>query len=207
MFIVQMVATILPLHSIILVPALNANSTMTVFGWFAGNNGNNGIQGPIGPVGPGSTILAADEGVDLPNPITKLNAVGVGIVATEIGGVLTLTVVGGGGGMPATHTEQYLAGKATQNFVPNDFTGSTGVAYSSGLHTATLPAQQGAVYAAVARISTDPEPTYADVNSQGINAFSDFTKQAAEIEISGAMYEVWVSDYQIFVTGDRVEWR
>ena len=100
-------------------PPFNTNSSMTVLGWFAGSKG---IPGPVGPPGAGSTILAADESVDLPNPITKINAVGAGIVATEIGGVLTLTVAGGGGGTPVqTHTEQYLAGKATQNFESGRF--------------------------------------------------------------------------------------
>ena len=111
------------------------------------------------------------------------------------------------GGTVATHTEQYLAGKATQNFGAGDFTGAQGVAYASDSHTATMPAVAGNVFAAVARISTDAEPTYADVNSQGINQFSDFTKQAAEIDIDGDMYEVWVSDYAVFATADMVEFR
>ena len=106
-----------------------------------------------------------------------------------------------------THTEQYLAGKATQNFGAGDFTGGQGVAYPDASHTATMPTVTGNVFAAVARISTDPEPTFADVNSQGINQFSDFTKQAAEIAINGDMYEVWVSDYAVFSTGDMVEFR
>ena len=55
------------------------------------------------------------------------------------------------GGTPATHTEQYLAGKATQNFGVGDFTGTQGVAYSDDSHTATVPATvTGNVFAAVA---------------------------------------------------------
>ena len=111
------------------------------------------------------------------------------------------------GGIPATHTEQYLAGNVTQNFVTGDFEGAQGVAYPDNSHTATMPDVVGNVFAGVARINTDPEPTYADVNNQGINQFSDFTKQADEIEINSAMYEVWVSDYAVFSSGDTVEFR
>ena len=70
-----------------------------------------------------------------------------------------------------------------------------------------MQAVVGNVFAGVARISTDPEPNYTDVNGQGINQFSDFTKQLAEIDINGDMYEVWISDYAVFVTGDTVEFR
>ena len=118
-----------------------------------------------------------------------------------------VVIMGFGSAAQPTHTEQYLAGKGTQNFASGDFTGTQGAAYASGSHTATLPAVTGNVFAAVARISTDPEPTYADVNSQGINQFSDFTKQAVEIDINGDMYEVWVSDYAVFSTGDLVAFR
>ena len=194
-------------------PSIGSNSTMTVFGWFAGatgtpgSDGGPGAPGAQGIPGVGSSILAADEGVDFTDPATKINAVGAGVTATIVAGTLILTVPGGGGVTP-THTEQYLAGKASQDFDASDFTGTHGVAYSAGSHTATLPAIVGNVYAAVARISTDPEPTYADVNSQGINQFSDFTKRVAEIDIgNGDMYEVWVSDYAVFADGDTVEFR
>ena len=155
--------------------------------------------------GQGSALAWRDEGADL-GAVTSVDIRGDNVVGTNVNGVLTIVI--SGSGTPATHTEQFLAGKATQDFGPGDFVGALGVAYVAGSHTATLP-DVGAdpVFAAVARISTDPEPSYADVNSQGINAFTDFTKQANEIAINGDMYEVWVSDYAIFVTGDRVEWR
>ena len=216
-------------------PAIGANSTMTVIGWFAGSNGSdgmdgaagadgmngaagadgmngaagvdgmNGMQGERGAAGTGAGLSVQDEG-GAEATIQTLNVVGAAAQMSVVGDVGTLTVTGGGGPTP-THTEQYLAGKATQDFGAGDFTGAQGVAYASGSHTATVPTVIGNVYAAVARISTDPEPTYADVNGQGINQFSDFTKQVAEIDINGDMYEIWVSDYAVFATGDRVEFR
>ena len=117
------------------------------------------------------------------------------------------TYPAGGSGPEPTHTEQYLAGKATNTFVATDFTGTAGVEYASGEHTATMPTVTGNVYGAVARIATDPDPTYADVNGSGLNEFADFTQQTGTVTIAGAAYNVWVSDFAVFATGDEVEFR
>ena len=117
------------------------------------------------------------------------------------------TFPAGGSGPAPTHTEQYLAGKATSTFVATDFTGTAGVEYAAGEHTATMPTVTGNVFAAVARIATDPDPTYADVNGTGLNQFADFTQQTGTVTIGGAAYNVWVSDFAVFATGDEVEFR
>ena len=111
------------------------------------------------------------------------------------------------GGIAPTHTSQYLAGKATNVFAAADFTSVRGVAYADGSHTAVLPTQAGNVYGAVARLSTDPTPTHADVNGSGFNEFTDFTLQAGTIDIAGSAYDVYVSNYAVFATGDSVEFR
>ena len=120
---------------------------------------------------------------------------------------LQYTYPSGGSGPGPTHTEQYLAGKATNTLVAADFTGAAGVAYAAGSHTATMPTVTGNVFGAVARLATDPDPTYADVNGTGLNQFVDFTQQAGTVTINGAAYNVWVSNFAVFATGDEVEFR
>ena len=117
------------------------------------------------------------------------------------------TFPAGGSGPAPTHTGQYLAGKATSTFVATDFTGTAGVEYASGEHTATMPTVTGNVYAGVARLATDPDPTFADVNGTGLNQFADFTQQTGTVTIGGAAHNVWVSDFAVFATGDEVEFR
>ena len=135
---------------------------------------------------------AQDEGTEVVATPTAFNFVGDGVVVTEVSGVATVTIPGGGGNTP-THSEQYLAGKATSAFVAADFTGTEGVAYATGEHTATMPTVTGNVFAAVARLATDPDPTFADVNGTGLNQFSDFTQQSGTVTLGGSAYNVWVS--------------
>ena len=164
------------------------------------------VVGVEGAAGAGAAPPAQDEGVQIVAAPTALNFVGAGVVLTDVAGVATVTIAGGGGNTP-THTEQYLAGKATNAFVAADFTGAAGVAYGAGEHTATMPAVAGNVYGGVARLSTDPAPVFADVNGTGTNQISDFTQQAGTVEIGGADYDIWVSDYAVFASGDEVEFR
>ena len=66
-----------------------------------GNQGTQGIQGiqgeqgDQGPAGSGSTLAIRDEGSALATA-TALNFVGDGVEATESGGVVTVTIAGGG---------------------------------------------------------------------------------------------------------------
>ena len=165
----------------------------------AGADGNDGADGA-------GAAPAQDEGVTIVATPTAYNFVGPGVFLTNVGGVATVTIAGGGGPAP-THTDQYLAGKATNTFVAADFTGTQGVAYAANSHTATLPTVTGNVFIGVARLASDPAPTFADVNSQGINSFTDFTQQAGTITINADTYDVYVSNYALFQTGDRVEFR
>ena len=176
-----------------------------------GADGDDGATGDTGPPGAdgadgAGAAPAQDEGTQVVATPTAWNFVGDGVVLTDVGGVATVTVPGGGGTVP-THTEQYLAGKATNAFVAADFTGTQGVAYTAGEHTATLPTVTGNVFGAVARLETDPEPVFADVNGSGLNQISDFTQQAGTVTINSAAYNVWVSNYAVFVTADEVEFR
>ena len=117
-----------------------------------GTDGMDGATGPAGPAGPagaagadgtdGTDGTAAgpagadgsdgagaapvqDEGTVVVTTPTGLNFVGSGVVVTAVGTVATVTITGGGGGTP-THSDQYLAGKATSTFVAGDFTGTQG---------------------------------------------------------------------------------
>ena len=173
-----------------------------------GTDGNDGAAGPAGADGSDGTGAAPvqDEGTVVVATPTGFNFVGSGVVVTAVGTVATVTITGGGGGTP-THSDQYLAGKATSTFVAGDFTGAQGVAYAASAHSATMPAVTGNVYAGVARLTSDPAPTYADVNGTGLNQFSDFTQQAGTIALGGSSFNVWASDNAVFATGDIVEFR
>ena len=171
----------------------------------AGTDGATGPAGADGADGAGAAP-AQDEGTQVVATPTAYNFVGDGVVVTDVGGVATVTIAGGGGNVP-THTDQYLAGKATSAFVAADFTGTAGVAYADTAHTATMPTVTGNVFGAVARLATDPAPTFADVNGTGTNQIADFTQQAGTVTLDGAAYDVWVSDYAVFSTGDEVEFR
>ena len=100
-----------------------------------------------------------------------------------------------GGGTPPTHTEQYAALKSTNAFVAADFTGSNGVQFPAGSHTVDFPDPgAGQFYFAFARITTDPDPNFMDINSSGLNQFGALTRQAGTITIGTDTYNVWVSN-------------
>ena len=181
-------------------------SLATVLAAIMGGTGVTVDRSVDGQITINSDATTTSDGVLVQAGSTYDAATGTLTLARSLGS--DVVIPGFGTAVQPTHTEQYLAGKATQDFDTTDFTGAMGVAYAAGSHIATMPASVvGNVFAAVARISTDLEPTYADVNAQGINQFSDFTKQVAEIAIAGDMYEVWVSDYAVFIAGDQVEFR
>ena len=75
----------------------------------AGNNGamglqgNTGIQGPIGPAGPAGGLSWQDEMTAL-GAFTTINLVGAGVTGVVAGGVLTITIPGGGGTPAQTHS-------------------------------------------------------------------------------------------------------
>ena len=133
----------------------------------AGANGNDGNDGADGADGTGSAPVQ-DEGSEIVATPTAFNFVGAGVVVTNVGGVATVTIVGGSAA-PSTHTSQYLALKATADAVAADFEGANGEAFADGSHTAMAPnTPAGNVYLLLWRISTDPEPVFLDVNGSGL---------------------------------------
>ena len=96
----------------------------------------------------------------------------------------------------STHTaEQYAALKSTNTFVAADFTGANSVEFATGVHTATFPSTpSGDVYFALARLASDPEPTFLDFNSSGLNQIGGVTKSTTTIEIGGETYAIWISN-------------
>ena len=109
---------------------------------------------------------------------------------------------------PTHTTEQYAALKTgTDLFGPGDFTSTThGVAFGDSTHTATLPNVAGAVRLAVARLSSDPAPTFFDVGGSGQNQFGALT-QAATIMIGSAEYDVYEAAHALEYGGSTVEFR
>ena len=97
---------------------------------------------------------------------------------------------------PTHMAEQYLAVRGDESFVATDFTSlTTGAAYGTNSHTATVPSSglTGA-YLAIARLDSDPDLVYLDINSGGINLLGSFTKQNTTITILGEVYKWWLSN-------------
>ena len=116
-----------------------------------------GVEGQPGDAGVGASPPAQDEGAEVVATPTAYNFVGNGVVLSDVGGVATVTIPGGGGVAP-THSEQYLAGKATNAFASADFTGVQGIAYAAGEHTAVLPAITGNVFGGRGATCDGPGP-------------------------------------------------
>ena len=96
---------------------------------------------------------------------------------------------------PTHTTDQYLGVRADTSFVATDFTGVNGEAYASNSHTAIVPNTGLTVaYLAIARLATDPDLVYIDINGSGVNSLGGFTKQAATLTINSDTYELWVSE-------------
>ena len=166
-----------------------------------------GAMGAAGADGAGAAPIQ-DEGTAVVATPTAINFVGDGVIVTDVAGVATVTIAGGGG-MPATHTSQYLALKSTSDPTVTDFEGANGIAFSDGVHTATAPTTpQGNVYALLWRIATDPEPTFYDVNGSGFNQFGTLIKEATNITLTnGDVGEVWVSENALPYQGALMEFR
>ena len=59
---------------------------------YSGTSGYSGISGISGFSGIGSAISASDEGNLLTNTVSSFNFVGTNVVATNVGGAVTLTI-------------------------------------------------------------------------------------------------------------------
>ena len=99
-----------------------------------------------------------------------------------------------------THTaDQYLAVRADDQFAAGDFdptnNPTTSVAYPDNSHTATVP-NSGLTDArlAIARLASDTDLVYLDINGSGVNSLGAFTKQTGTFTIGGDTYEWWLSD-------------
>ena len=96
---------------------------------------------------------------------------------------------------PTHTTDQYLAVRTDTSFGASDFTGSNGIAYAANEHTATVP-NTGLTDArlAIARLATDPDLVYIDINASGVNSLGAFAKQSTTFTIGGSTYEWWLSN-------------
>ena len=97
---------------------------------------------------------------------------------------------------PTHTTDQYLGVRADTAFEASDFTSdSTGEAYAANEHTATVPDSGLTVaYLAIARLATDPDLVYLDIDGSGVNSLGAFMKQTTTIDIGGESYEWWLSE-------------
>ena len=181
-----------------------------------GPRGNTGPTGPSGPQGddgiPGvgqteaeiNTLIATA----LSNAVTGNTETNIDV--TYVTGKLNFVVSGGSSGGPVqTHTSQYLAvgsDETDQTFVSADFLGSLGVAYANNSHLATAPTVNTSRYFALARLASDPMPTFLDLDSSGLNQIGGVTMQST-LEINSETYNWWLSNNPIDISGAIVEFR
>ena len=162
------------------------------------------------PSGGGADIATQDEGTELTAALATLNFAGEGVTASLSGGVVTVNIPGTGG-VPPTHTaEQYLSLKSGSDaFTAADFTDADrGVAFGTGSHTATAPnTPTGNVQLGLARLATDPAPTFLDINATGLNQFGALMQQSGTVTIASATYNVWVHENSLPYQGATVEFR
>ena len=131
-----------------------------------------------------------------------------GVTPTADNHFATKAYVDGRTNMPTHTTDQYVAIKATNDFVAADFTGANGEAFDEGSSVATVPDTiSGNVYFALARLDADPDATFLDIDSSGFNQIGGTTAQAATITINSSAYEVRVSNHAADYGGATVEYR
>ena len=133
--------------------------------------------------------VAAGITVALTAAVTGNTETGITVTYDAATGKLDFVVAG-----LSTHSEQYLALKATPDFTPADFLGANGVAFAAGMHTVIAPDIMGSVHFGIARLVADGDLVFLDVDRTGINQITGTTKQAATIEIGGNDFAVWASD-------------
>lgn len=141
------------------------------------------------------------------------NATGTELILTLADGTeITISVpaiLRGGGGTP-THASQYLAvgsDSTDQTFVAADFTGALGVDYADGAHTAVAPTVDTNRYFALARLATDPTPTFLDLDSTGVNQIGGLTMQVGTLVIDGDTHNWWLSNNANDISAALVEFR
>ena len=109
---------------------------------------------------------------------------------------------------PPTHTSQYVAVKATNDFDATDFTGANGEVWGIGAIEAIPDTIAGNVYVAVARLAADDATTYADLDESGSNILGSLLIQSAvQIAIGGSAYNRFITSAAGDFGGGKVELR
>ena len=110
--------------------------------------------------------------------------------------------------MPTHTTDQYVAIKATSSFDAADFTGANGDPFPAGSSVGTVPnTLTGNVFAAFARLASDPTPNFLDLDNSGINQFGALMQQAGTETVNSAAYNVWVLENAGAYQGVSAEFR
>ena len=109
---------------------------------------------------------------------------------------------------PPTHTTQYVAVKATNDFDGADFTGANGIEFGPGAFATVPSTLTGNVFFAVARPATDDAPTYADLDDSGTNQIgTSLVENAVSVLIGGVTYDRWISSAAANFGGAKLEFR
>ena len=162
-------------------PAIGANSTMTVVGWFTGSQGADGMDGsdgaaggigPVGPAGSGTTIQVQDEDDPITGGVETLKVVGANAEVEVQGSVATLTVSGSSTPTPTTHA-LYVGWSIDDTPEDAEFTAN------SDTHEVEIPAAVGSQYLIVWRSDADGgDPSEVHISGAG-NSRNNFGSATA----------------------------
>ena len=135
-----------------------------------------------GSIADAGAILAALQGY-----LTAGSQTGISVTLTDAG-ALDIDVRPDG-----THTSQYIAVKATNNSSwPTSLepTGPNG--RRSPRHV--IPDLAGDIFVAVARLATDPAPTFVEFDDGGLNVITAFAEATDTLDVvAGSAYNIWIT--------------
>ena len=76
----------------------------------AGTSGSSGSSGTSGSSGAGSAVQILDENISLTTDVASIDFVGAGVIATNLGNAVTVTIAGGGGSSVNTFNTMSVGG-------------------------------------------------------------------------------------------------
>ena len=175
-----------------------------------GLQGNPGIQGPVGPAGPAGGLDWQDEANALA-AFTTINLVGAGVTGVVAGGVLTITIPGGGAPPGQTHAI-YIGWRVAGN-IPTGGQMSTDIPSNANTDTDSVVIPnylgQSVGYLFIWRSDADggdPTEVYIGVSGNSRNAWG--TAETRTISIGGnnvvGKAIISVNTFNVSLTYDEV---
>ena len=134
-------------------------------------------------------VVVQDEGTQVDATATTINFAGDGVTATESGGVVTVTIAGGGGGTPQADHTNYIDVTTDSNASSVD---TANAVSSDDLNpTVTLETFTGNAYIQI--LQSEAHTAFTSIIISGINQIGGFTINSNARTISGQSYRQYVT--------------